>query len=73
MPDPSFYSKLGRLSAIVTILPSAMGGGWLLGYYLIDQRLHSFPLGSVALTFLGAAAGFYEIYKILTSEGGKKT
>ncbi len=71
MPDPSFYSKLGRLSAIVTILPSAMGAGWLLGYFLVDKVFHSFPLGSVALGFLGAAAGFIEIYKLLTSEGGK--
>ncbi len=48
-----------------------MGAGWLLGYFLIDKIFHSFPLGSVALGFLGAAAGFIEIYKLLTSEGGK--
>ncbi len=67
MPNPSYYSKLGRLSGIVTILPSAMGAGWLVGYFAIDRNFGTFPWGSIVLTFLGAGAGFYEIIKLLTA------
>jgi F0F1-type ATP synthase assembly protein I len=56
---------MGKLSAIITILPASMGGGWLLGYFTIDTFLDSFPWGSIALTILGAGAGFYEIIRIL--------
>jgi len=72
VPDPSFYGKLGRLSAIVTILPSTMAGGWILGYYIIDHNFGSFPWGSVTSTLLGAVAGFYEIYRLLTADQGKE-
>ncbi len=68
MPEPSFYARLGRLSSIVTILPAAMAGGWVLGYLLIDRTLKTFPWGSIAATVLGAAAGLYEIYRLLTRE-----
>ncbi len=70
--DQSFYAKLGRLSAIVTILPSAMGGGWLLGYYVVDRNFGSFPWGSLILTFIGAGVGFYEIIVLLSSGGGNR-
>jgi len=70
VPDPSFYSKLGRLSAIVTILPATMGVGWIFGY-VIDRFFHSFPWGSVAASLLGAGIGLYEIFKLLTSAGEK--
>jgi F0F1-type ATP synthase assembly protein I len=69
MPDSSFYSKLGRLSGIVTILPATMGAGWIFGYYVVDRFLHSFPWGSVAATILGAGIGMYEIFKLLTAAG----
>jgi F0F1-type ATP synthase assembly protein I len=72
MPDPSYYARLGRLSAIVTILPSTMGAGWILGYFVIDRYLGSFPWGSVAATLLGAGLGFYEIIRLLTADKGAK-
>ena len=68
MTDPSFYARIGRLSSIVTILPAAMAGGWVLGYFLIDGPLDTFPWGSIAATVSGAAAGLYEIYRLLTKE-----
>ena len=68
MAEPSFYSRLGRLSSIVTILPGAMAGGWVLGYFLIDRTLNTFPWGSIAATIIGAAAGLYEIYHLLTRD-----
>jgi F0F1-type ATP synthase assembly protein I len=42
-----------------------MAVGGLLGYYLIDRYFGVYPWGTVILVLLGAAAGFYEIVKIL--------
>jgi len=64
----SFYARLGRLSAIVLILPSSMAAGWVAGYFLIDSPLGIFPWGSIALTLGAAIAGFYEIGRILLRE-----
>ncbi len=68
MPDSSFYSRLGRLSSIVMILPGSMAAGWILGYYILDRYLTPFPWGSLGLTLLGAGAGFFEIVKLLVSD-----
>ena len=68
MPGPSYYARLSRLSAIVTILPATMGAGWILGYFVIDRYLGSFPWGSVTTTLLGAGVGFYEIIRLLTAD-----
>ena len=65
MPDRSYYSRMGRLSSIIMILPGSMAGGWVLGYYVLDRYLTEFPWGSLILTFLGAGAGFYEIVRLL--------
>ena len=72
MPDPSFYSRMGRLSSIILILPSSMAAGWLLGYYLVDRYLKAFPWGTIILTMVGAGAGIYEIIKILDVSGSNK-
>jgi F0F1-type ATP synthase assembly protein I len=66
--DESFYTRFGRLSAIITILPASMGAGWLLGYLLIDKVFGLFPWGSIVLTLLGAGAGFYEIVRLLMAD-----
>jgi F0F1-type ATP synthase assembly protein I len=68
MTQGLFYSRLGRLSSIVFILPSSMAVGWLLGHYLVDGIFSSHPWGGVSLTLLGAAAGLYEIFRILLSD-----
>ncbi len=65
MPDSSFYSRLGRLSSVLFILPGSMAGGGALGYYVVDRYFDTYPWGTMALVLLGAAAGFYEIAKIL--------
>jgi F0F1-type ATP synthase assembly protein I len=65
MPDPSFYSRIGRLSSVIFILPSCMAVGGFLGYYVVDRYLKSYPWGTVVFVLLGAAAGFYEIVKLL--------
>jgi F0F1-type ATP synthase assembly protein I len=65
MPNESFYARMGRLSSILFVLPSCMAVGGLLGYYLIDWYFGVYPWGTVVLVLLGAAAGFYEIVRIL--------
>ena len=65
VPDQSFYSRMGRLSSIIMILPGSMAAGWFLGYYVLDRYVTRFPWGSLILTFLGAGAGFYEIMRLL--------
>ena len=69
MPErgSSFYSALGQLSAIIIILPASMAGGWLFGHYLVDRYLGSGPWGGIVFILVGAAAGFYEIFRILFS------
>ena len=68
------YARMGKLSAVMFILPSSMGGGWLVGYYLIDSWSGAYPWGSIIGVALGAAAGFYEIFRLLLkdSEGGRE-
>jgi F0F1-type ATP synthase assembly protein I len=60
---------LARLSGIIMILPASMAAGWLIGYYVLDRYLHTFPWGSIVLILSGAGAGFYEIVKILAPDG----
>jgi F0F1-type ATP synthase assembly protein I len=61
----SYGRSLARLSSIITLLPAAMAAGWLMGFYLVDPYLRTFPWGSIILTLFGAGAGFYEIFRIL--------
>ena len=65
MSDESLYARMGRLSAIITILPASMAAGWFVGYFLVDHFLGSYPWGSIVMTMLGSGAGFYEIVHIL--------
>lgn len=72
MRDSSFYSRIGRLSSIIFILPSCMAVGGLIGFYLIDRCFNTYPWGTVILVLIGAAAGFYEIFRILILDQGRK-
>jgi F0F1-type ATP synthase assembly protein I len=72
MPDSSFYARLGKLSSIIFVLPSCMAVGGLIGYYLVDRYLGSYPWGTVVFVLLGVAAGFYEIFKILLQDQRSK-
>ena len=56
---------MGRLSSIIFVLPGCMAVGGCLGYYVVDRYLATYPWGTVIFVLLGAAAGFYEIIKIL--------
>ena len=45
-----------------------MAVGWVLGYYLVDHFLSTYPWGTVSFVLLGAGAGLYEIMKILIQD-----
>ena len=64
--ETNFYASLSKLSAIITILPASMAGGWIMGHYLVDRLFGSGPWGGIACLFVGAGAGFYEIARLLT-------
>ena len=64
-------ARFARLSAILMILPASMAAGWLLGYYVVDRYLSTFPWGSIVFTLIGAGAGFFEIVKILIPSRGQ--
>jgi F0F1-type ATP synthase assembly protein I len=68
MAERSIYAKMGRLSAIIVILPSSMAAGGLLGYFVLDRFLGIFPWGTIFMTLFGAGVGFYQIIKLLNRE-----
>lgn len=72
MADPSYYSRIGRLSSIVLVLPSSMAVGWFFGHFVFDRFLSTYPWGTIGFIFLGAGAGFYEIIQILKSDQQSK-
>ncbi len=72
VPDPSFYSRLGRLSSVILALPSSMAVGWLFGHFVVDRFLPTGPWGTVGFTLLGAVIGFYEIVQILVADQRSK-
>jgi F0F1-type ATP synthase assembly protein I len=68
MASTRLAQSIGRLSAIIFILPSSMAGGAALGYFAVDPHLGTYPWGTIVLTMAGAGAGFYQIVRILTGE-----
>ena len=60
----NLWAQVGLYTSLGFILPASVligsAGGWLL-----DRWLRTSPLLTVALGFLGAAAGFIEILRIL--------
>lgn len=61
----SMAARIAALSTIITILPASMLAGWLLGNFVLDRLLRTFPWGSIVFTLVGAGAGFFQIIRIL--------
>jgi F0F1-type ATP synthase assembly protein I len=66
--ESNFYAALGRLSAIITIVPASMAGGWVMGHYLLDRYVGTGPWGGIVFLLIGAGAGFFEITKLLLTK-----
>ena len=60
----NLYRLLAYYSGIIFVLPSSLLVGYFLGY-LLDGYLGSSPFLSLTFLFLGAAAGFVQVFRIL--------
>lgn len=61
---PSLHRLLAHYSSIIFLLPSSLLVGYFFGYVL-DDCLGTFPWLSMVFLFLGAAAGFIQVFRIL--------
>ncbi len=62
-PNDGFFASAARYTSIAMSLPSAVVGGYLLGYGL-DAWFHTTYLKIVFL-LLGIVAGFFELIRFL--------
>jgi ATP synthase protein I len=60
----STYRQLARYSGVIFVLPSSLLVGYFLGF-LLDGYLESSPWLSITFLFLGAAAGFVQLFRVL--------
>jgi F0F1-type ATP synthase assembly protein I len=61
------WAQVGLYSSLGFILPAGAVGGYVLGW-LLDDWLHTSPVFSIVLGFVGAAGGLVEILRILNRE-----
>jgi F0F1-type ATP synthase assembly protein I len=61
----NLWAQIGFYTSLGFILPAGAVVGCACGWYL-DRWLHTSPLLTVLLGFLGAAAGFIEVLRILS-------
>ena len=61
------WAQIGLYSSLGFILPAGAVGGHVLGW-LLDDWLHTSPVFSIVLGFVGAAGGLIEILRILNRE-----
>ena len=60
----SLWAQVGFYSSLGLILPAGAVVGCAIGWYL-DRWLHTRPILTVGMGFLGAGAGFLEVLRIL--------
>ena len=64
----SAYRRMGDAWMIATILPAAIGLGYLIGTGL-DRLFGCYPWGTIAFSALGIVAGFREVIRIALRVG----
>ena len=62
------WAQIGLYSSLGFILPAGAVGGYVLGW-LLDDWLHTSPVFSIVLGFVGAAGGPIWIFWVLYREG----
>jgi len=60
----NIWAQIGLYTSMGFILPAGAVVGCAIGW-LLDRRLRTSPLLTVVMGFLGAAAGFLEVLRIL--------
>jgi F0F1-type ATP synthase assembly protein I len=68
-PDDSLMSQAGRYLGVGITLALCTGLFLYLGT-VVDKKAGTEPLFTLLGAFVGAAAGFYNLYRTLMSEGG---
>ena len=58
------YRLVAHYSGIIFMLPACLLVGFLIGDYL-DERLGIAPALTLVFIFLGAAAGFIQVFRLL--------
>lgn len=61
--DYKWYRKAAQASSVGLVLVLSIVIGWAFGTWL-DSKLHTSPWLMLVFTFMGIAAGFYEIIKL---------
>lgn len=56
---------LAEWTAVIFILPSTLLAGFFLGYYVLDPWLGTYPVLTFVFILIGAAAGFYQVFRIV--------
>ena len=58
------WAQIGLYTSLGFIVPAGAVGGYVLGWAL-DESLHTAPVLSLVMAFIGAAGGIIEILRIL--------
>ena len=64
-----FVRYIGVASTIGINMVVSTFVGFALGYWVIDKYLNTYPWFTIALTFLGIAAGFSFLFRIASRAG----
>lgn len=59
------WAQIGFYTSLGFVLPAGAVAGCLIGW-LLDRWIHTTPVLTVVMGFLGAAGGFVEILRILS-------
>lgn len=61
------WAQIGLYSSLGFILPAGAVGGYVIGW-MLDNWLHTSPVLSIVMGFVGVAGGLVEILRILGRE-----
>ncbi|MBI4481991.1 MAG: AtpZ/AtpI family protein [Acidobacteria bacterium] len=68
MTKRNVYKIISDLSAIIFLIPTNMAAGGLLGYYVIDPWLGTYPWFTLLFVLIGGGAGLYQTYQLVSRQ-----